>query len=48
MKNLEIAIYEIEKLAEDFGLWGYALTHDRLMGIVDNLKLLEKDLEKEV
>ena len=42
MKNLEIAIYELEKLAEDFALWDYALTHDRLIGIVEKLKLIDK------
>ena len=42
MNNIQIAIYELEKLSEEFALWGYDLTHDRLDSIIQNLKLIDK------
>lgn len=42
MNKLELAIYELEKLAEDFGYCGYSMTHDHLKDIAENLKLFDK------
>lgn len=46
MNNLEIAIYELERLASDAGIQGLSYTADHLQGIAHLLTTVKKDMER--